>query len=162
MAKIVTTQYRENYGAHDWDGTGECPQYWKNKGGSTYVILGEGANHESVVNYVINHSSDYSEEYVMHVEERADYNSVFEPWEDRRYIYINSSLSHYPIMEVLKSSDEDLRRGLKSYRKTWEYENAKDRHSGECKKFNVQYVFEDDYVANSEEEALAHFETILS
>lgn len=24
--------YRENYGAHDWDGEGECPQHWKNKG----------------------------------------------------------------------------------------------------------------------------------
>jgi len=30
----------ENYGAHDWDGTGECPQYWKFKGGSEYKITG--------------------------------------------------------------------------------------------------------------------------
>jgi hypothetical protein len=28
----------ENYGAHDWDGEGECPQYWKFKGGSDYVV----------------------------------------------------------------------------------------------------------------------------
>lgn len=28
----ISGQYRENYGAHDWDGIGECPQYWKNKG----------------------------------------------------------------------------------------------------------------------------------
>ena len=26
----------ENYGAHDWDGVGECPQYWKFKGGEDY------------------------------------------------------------------------------------------------------------------------------
>ena len=26
------------YGAHDWDGVGECPQYWKAKGGSDYVV----------------------------------------------------------------------------------------------------------------------------
>jgi len=39
MAKIlITTQTQENYGAHDWDGTGECPQYWKFKGGMDYVI----------------------------------------------------------------------------------------------------------------------------
>ena len=38
MASLITTQYRENYGAHDWDGTGECPQYWKNKGGYDYMI----------------------------------------------------------------------------------------------------------------------------
>ena len=35
---LITTQVYENYGAHDWDGTGECPQYWKAKGGNDYVI----------------------------------------------------------------------------------------------------------------------------
>ena len=38
MKYVVHTQFRENYGAHDWDGTGECPQYWKSKGGNTYVV----------------------------------------------------------------------------------------------------------------------------
>jgi hypothetical protein len=35
---LITTQVQENYGAHDWDGVGECPQYWKFKGGSDYSI----------------------------------------------------------------------------------------------------------------------------
>ena len=35
---VIQTQYKENYGAHDWDGKGECPQYWKFKGGSTYFV----------------------------------------------------------------------------------------------------------------------------
>jgi hypothetical protein len=39
MAKLlITTQTYENYGAHDWDGVGECPQYWKPKGGSDYAV----------------------------------------------------------------------------------------------------------------------------
>lgn len=39
MAKLlITTQVYENYGAHDWDGEGECPQYWKAKGGNDYVV----------------------------------------------------------------------------------------------------------------------------
>lgn len=39
MAKLlITTQVYENYGAHDWDGVGECPSYWKAKGGNDYVI----------------------------------------------------------------------------------------------------------------------------
>ena len=41
MAKfIVTATYsnRENYGAHTWDGTGTCPQHWKNKGNMDKVI----------------------------------------------------------------------------------------------------------------------------
>lgn len=39
MATVtITAQYKENYGAHDWDGEGTCPQYWKNKGGHRFVV----------------------------------------------------------------------------------------------------------------------------
>jgi hypothetical protein len=38
MKIVITTQIRENYGAHDWDGQGTCPQRWKCKGGNTYVV----------------------------------------------------------------------------------------------------------------------------
>ena len=38
MKLLIQTQVYENYGAHDWDGKGECPQYWKAKGGNDYVI----------------------------------------------------------------------------------------------------------------------------
>ena len=36
MKLHIVTQYEENYGAHDWDGEGSCPQYWKFKGGEDY------------------------------------------------------------------------------------------------------------------------------
>jgi hypothetical protein len=42
MKVLITTQYMENYGAHDWDGTGECPQYWKAKGGEEFFLPLEG------------------------------------------------------------------------------------------------------------------------
>lgn len=39
MSKLlITTQVYENYGSHDWNGNGKCPQYWKAKGGNDYVI----------------------------------------------------------------------------------------------------------------------------
>ena len=38
MKLVIQTQIKENYGAHDWDGEGACPQYWKFKGGNTYVV----------------------------------------------------------------------------------------------------------------------------
>ena len=38
MKLHITCQYMENYGAHDWDGTGECPQYWKFKGGEDFFF----------------------------------------------------------------------------------------------------------------------------
>jgi hypothetical protein len=39
MKLHITTQYMENYGAHDWDGEGECPQRWKFKGGEDYFYM---------------------------------------------------------------------------------------------------------------------------
>ena len=44
MKLLITTQVYENYGAHDWDGKGLCPQYWKAKGGSDYVIRNVNVN----------------------------------------------------------------------------------------------------------------------
>ena len=38
MKLHIQTQVYENYGAHDWDGEGECPQYWKAKGGNDYMV----------------------------------------------------------------------------------------------------------------------------
>ena len=48
MKLHIVTQYMENYGAHDWDGTGECPQRWKMKGGEDYFMPLDGytAEHE--------------------------------------------------------------------------------------------------------------------
>lgn len=49
MKLVIETQVYENYGAHDWDGKGECPQYWKAKGGSDYVIKNfKGGDEEAV------------------------------------------------------------------------------------------------------------------
>ncbi len=44
MKLLITTQVYENYGAHDWDGVGQCPSYWKAKGGSDYVIRNINVN----------------------------------------------------------------------------------------------------------------------
>src|SRR6056300_77295 len=70
MKLVIITQFRENYGAHDWDGKGLCPQYWKCKGGSTYVVdvnLDEAQDpgFYAEVGRCIAHRSDYSEEYII-------------------------------------------------------------------------------------------------
>lgn len=78
MKIVITTQFRENYGAHDWDGVGECPQYWKFKGGSEYIIedvqqhvkLNDffGKKCEMIVDSIrpkIEHKSEYAEEYIL-------------------------------------------------------------------------------------------------
>jgi hypothetical protein len=44
MKLVIHTQEYENYGAHDWDGKGDCPQYWKAKGGSEFMVTGLNAD----------------------------------------------------------------------------------------------------------------------
>lgn len=34
----ITAQVHENYGAHDWNGQGKCPQSWKAKGGQMFTL----------------------------------------------------------------------------------------------------------------------------
>ena len=71
MQLFVQTQIRENYGAHDWDGVGECPQYWKSKGGETYKVrstmVAEGLLTELVmaVRSRIEKCSDYITEEIV-------------------------------------------------------------------------------------------------
>jgi len=64
MILVIQTQNQENYGAHDWDGQGACPQYWKFKGGSEYKItnIPAGADIAQIVDMVrseIEESSHY-------------------------------------------------------------------------------------------------------
>lgn len=79
MKILIQTQFRENYGAHCWDGTGECPQYWKNKGGNEYLIpdlsigtimaLGQKGLTELVHNLAkvkgVVKCNDYCQEYII-------------------------------------------------------------------------------------------------
>lgn len=64
MMLVIQTQTQENYGAHDWDGVGACPQYWKMKGGREYKVIGMPLNiaYDEVVEMVrsdIEENSDY-------------------------------------------------------------------------------------------------------
>lgn len=72
MIIVLDTQYYENYGAHSWDGEGECPQYWKPKGGSTYyaqVTLEEALSSLKAIAAAltdrVTERNEYCEEYVL-------------------------------------------------------------------------------------------------
>jgi len=71
MKLVIETQVYENYGAHDWDGTGECPQYWKAKGGSDYVIKNFKGGDESAIKAIfclrnqIESDNEYSRENII-------------------------------------------------------------------------------------------------
>jgi hypothetical protein len=82
MKLVIRTQFMENYGAHDWDGEGSCPQYWKMKGGSEYMIEGVPLNidYAAVVDIAgVEKSNDYCREYILDWSlEGDDYLSWFE------------------------------------------------------------------------------------
>jgi hypothetical protein len=82
MMLVIRTQFMENYGAHDWDGTGECPQYWKMKGGSEYKITNVPLNidYQEVVSMAnVERDNEYCREYILDWSMEADdYLSWFE------------------------------------------------------------------------------------
>ena len=82
MMLVIRTQYMENYGAHDWDGTGQCPQYWKMKGGSEYKITDVPLNidYQEVVSMAnVETDNEYCREYILDWSiESDDYLSWFE------------------------------------------------------------------------------------
>ena len=79
---VIRTQVYENYGAHDWDGKGECPQYWKAKGGHEYKVLGVplDVDFQEVVEMAnVATNNNYIEENVIDWSiENDDYLSDFE------------------------------------------------------------------------------------
>lgn len=86
MAKLVTTQYRENYGSHDWNGKGDCPQYWKSKGGEVYIV--DDSIDIKIFEDTIGYSDNYSEESVVNIIECSEdeVDSKLDPWEIRTYV----------------------------------------------------------------------------
>ncbi len=82
MMLVIRTQFMENYGAHDWDGEGACPQYWKAKGGSEYKVTNVPLNidyQEVVAMANVEKNNDYCREYILDWSiEGDDYLSWFE------------------------------------------------------------------------------------
>ena len=84
MKLYIFTQDQENYGAHDWDGEGEVPQYWKAKGGTDYIVDVEGfrwndsfadKNLRMIVDelrFIIDESSDYYRSSILGYEKVED------------------------------------------------------------------------------------------
>lgn len=89
MKLVIQTQIRENYGAHDWNGEGECPQYWKFKGGNTYVVRNLKESHLVKINMdgiptlssLIEEHNVHFEEYILSYEVVEDDAVECEEWE---------------------------------------------------------------------------------
>jgi hypothetical protein len=74
---VVHTQVRENYGAHNWDGNGACPQHWKFKGGNAYAV--SAVSLDLAIKHVESRlapPSEGYEEYVIGAELRINWDAT--------------------------------------------------------------------------------------
>ncbi len=101
MSKLlIQTQVMENYGAHDWDGQGSCPQYWKAKGGNDYVVKNIDPNRAGQIATwacgEIEQDNEYFREFAVNWEVVADdYLTEFE----RSQLEYDGEI-YYPAVEL--------------------------------------------------------------
>ena len=99
MKLIIDTQHRENYGAHDWDGEGQAPQYWKNKGGSIYVVENLSSAQVSKIrkggiptlSKLIERSDEFSQEFILDFTFVDDVATPWDAWEAPWFLKYDNS-----------------------------------------------------------------------
>lgn len=128
MKLVIHTQHRENYGAHDWDGEGECPQYWKFKGGNTYVVENLSSIHGIFVGHgiptltaLIECKSEYFEEYIITWEIVDDAATVCDEWETPIVLDYSAEAAEWVAVRVTLNSAEfgSMRREIVQKRESW-------------------------------------------
>ncbi len=109
---VVQTQLAENYGAHCWDGEGNCPQRWKFKGGDTYVVSDakDTDKFRDLVSSSIVSANDYYSESILDIKVMAvsDYveSEHVEHWESPIFLrYTGKHGSNAFFARTEKSND---------------------------------------------------------
>jgi len=145
---VLNTQYMENYSAHDWDGKGECPQHWKPKGGSTYVVTDESllSSPESLeeIRGMIEHSDEYSSVVVRGESTVSADTTVCEDWETLNEIY-RAEDGTYRVKSVTDNRDHGSMRHQIAFK-------TADRPLSGDGDFSVEYELTNGRVAHSDEQ----------
>jgi len=148
---VIHTQYKENYGAHDWDGKGECPQYWKFKGGTTYVVpnFKDFNNVESVIKSLealITYSNDGSKEYILEWSIVPHSQKVCEDWESPTNLWLNPVGKWEAIKVTDNREDGWMRKEILEKTETWTLLPEGDRTQ-----YKAEFLMEDgEYAINDE------------
>jgi hypothetical protein len=131
MKIVIRTQFMENYGAHDWDGEGACPQRWKAKGGELYVYEGWnwsdaacGALKPLVEKLIANlsHSDEFTQEFVIGWSYEEDDFVVNEgnEWDIPIFIHYEEDDRLIAVKTEYNQEGYCWRPGYKSRTETWE------------------------------------------
>lgn len=160
MKIVFITQLRENYGAHNWNGEGECPQYWKCKGGETYVLEGVGIGQAqdkefwARVEAAIEFRNESFEEYVISstlLDDEDDVSNYHEEWETPTRMVQGMDEGCELILICKKVSDVEYSDDFKLKTQTWILKG------GEKEDYTLTYLRNDgvlcDWQGNPKQEA---------
>jgi len=125
MKLVIHTQYKENYGAQDWDGKGECPQYWKFKGGSTYVVENLTSEQVAKINQdgiptltrLIEYSNESFQEYITMYITTDDDDTPWREWDEPVQLYYFED--KWNAIRISEGRYSGLRKECLSKRETW-------------------------------------------
>ena len=152
MKLVIWTDFNENYGAHEWDGKGDCPQYWKNKPGSIYVV--ENLTEKQVakikasgiptLSSLIEYTNEYARETVANYSVVEDADQLWEEWEEPTFLtYSDGSWNGQQLKDGRDHSfHESIRTGIDKY---------KLMPNGERGNLEVYFVTHDNEVLSYEE-----------
>ena len=159
LSVLITTQYRENYAAHNEDYKhGVDEPYWKFKGGSQYIIENvnlydtEGPTFDEIIKMVepiTTYSNEGSEEYVIDTELFDDTESLklnLTDWTSPTFIKITDTG-----FTTSKFEDNEgeyggyMNHNIKSLQKVWYHDKT-----GEVTKYIPTYTMVDGSVHDSD------------
>ena len=158
MILVIQTQYKENYAFPAWDGKGDCPEYWKFKGGNTYIVTDFHASPSDEymtkvikdLTPVIEYSNEASKEYILDWEIVEEGKKVCEDWETPIIIFYKDGLDgKYAAGRMTYNTPEYgyMRKEIKALSESWTMLPGKERED-----YNSLYIMEDGDVVYGQEE----------
>lgn len=152
MKIVITTQYMENYGAHDWNGEGQCPQYWKNKGGDVYLIenLNQNQAEDFLENQIkklyelIEYSNEGSKEFIVCAIIAEDNAVTHDEWETPNTIKVENNI--FTVSRITKNDEYGYLNPKVSEKK----EKYVMTNSGGRDSYEVEYLLKTGELVNSD------------
>lgn len=148
---VIQTQYRENYAYPDWDGKGECPQAWKFKGGSTYVInsfkdFNKVTEVMKQLDALITIGNEGFEEYILSWEIVPQARKVCEDWETVTQLWLNP-VGKWEALKITNNREDGyMRREILEKTESWIMAPNNERVQ-----YKAEYLMEDgDFAINDD------------
>jgi len=153
MKLVIETQYRENYAAHNDDFVaGVSEDYWKNKGGSTYIVpnltvdqaIKITKNGIPNLEKLIVHSDCATEEFILDWFVCDDDVTVGEEWETPLMLEYDSEIKEWRATRTwLAGQDTYMKDEIVEKRESWLLRQFQIRHD-----YKVLFTMNDGHIVN--------------